>query len=204
MRNDQVPDESDVAAYLPRGYDSGRVQLLEEESVDRPLGRLEGLELRRRRRGGGLCLVDQAPKPLPRDGVQHQMDALLGPAVLDVVHAERIEDPGLARRHVNGFLPAGEKNPRVGDDRNVDADVGAPIIIDVDVTRDLSARTQPHQAATAPDPANLRHDLRYGRAFQEMLGRRHRAFEPVRYPAAWSHQGNCVVSWDLVWVRHPG
>ena len=71
------------------------------------------------------------------------MDAPLGPAILDPVPAEAVEQPAFAGGHVHGLVAAGEEHLGIGDHRDVDPRMGPPVIVRVDMERDLGARPEP-------------------------------------------------------------
>src|SRR5947209_7572800 len=118
--------------------------------------------------------------------------------------AEAVEDPAVPRRHVHGLAAASELDLRIGDDWDVDPQVRAPMIVDVDMLRDFRARAKTHQPAPSPDAAKLRHHLADEGAAGEMLRWAHRSFEGIGRLAQDSDQSHRLVARKTGRVRDPG
>ncbi len=195
-----LADERKVATHFPGRHHLGRIDLFEQQVLAHPLTGIEPASLD----SPGLGSLHKLRKEPATDRVQDQVDALLAALVLDVVPAETVEDPALARRHVHGLIAASEQHARIGNDRYVDAKVGTPVIVDVDVLRHLCPCRQTHEAAAPPDAADLRHDLLHIFAALEMLGRRHRPGNGVGRVAVRGDQANRFVAGDMSRMRGPG
>ena len=115
-----------------------------------------------------------------RHRVQDEVNALLGTLVLDAVALKAVEKAQHSPRHVHGCVAASEKHVGVRDHGNVQPEVRPPIVMDVDVRRDVRARGEPHQPASSPDAADLRHDLLNIGTEAELLRRAHWAAELIR------------------------
>src|SRR6185312_15306317 len=87
--------------------------------------------------------------------------------------------------------------------RDVDAPMRAPVIMAVDVKRHFTARAQTHEAAAAPDAADLAHDLLDVGHCEKLRRGSHLAVEIVGWPPAGRHQPDGFIAFEARWVRNP-
>ncbi len=167
----------DVRADFPRSHDFGRIDLFK---VYGP-----GFD-----RAGGDELfptltvqspIDQIPQPGAADSVEDEVDANFIATILNRVAEEGIQQPALTRLHVHGVVTAMEQNAGVGDHGNVNAQMGAPVIMHVDVRRHVGARTQRHQPAASPCRLQGPHHVHDIWAMFEIPGGGHRTHEGVAH-----------------------
>ena len=124
---------------------------------------------------------------------------------MDAVQTPGVERPAFAGRHVHLLGAALEPHRGLGDDRHVNAHVVAPIVVRIDVRRDLGVSGQAHQARTAPGGAEDVENLHEIRAGQQVWGGPHGASARIvrRVPAG-GDQRQGVVARELHGMRSPG
>ena len=202
MIGDLIQQEFQMTADFPRRHDGRDVELLEFQlSWRRRLGR----EMSRLATAPGSQRgVDQRTKRVRHDRVEDQVDTALAPSVFHPVPAETVEQPAFPCRHVNRLISAGEQHLRVGDDRDVDSDVGPPMVMHVDVQRHFRAGSEPHQTASAPYASELgHHPLDVGQP-REFLRGTHRALEVVSGLARHGDQPDRLIAFIACRMRDPG
>ncbi len=104
---------------------------------------------------------------------------------------------------MNGFAAAGELDARVGDDGDMDPDVGPPVIMTVCMGRHFRAGGQAHEPAPAPGAAQLGEDPQNVRAGSKMLGRTHASADGVRLRTSGRDEAYRVIAGKGVRMRHP-
>ena len=132
MRRRVLREERDVRADFPRRHDRRTIHSLVGKTGTRRDGGFDELLAG----AAALACLDQLAKAAAADRVEHEMDALFGASVVDLVRPEGVEHPAFAGVHVDGLAAASEGHLGVGDDRDVDAPVRPPVIMAVDVQRD--------------------------------------------------------------------
>src|SRR5688572_13973932 len=116
---------------------------------------------------------------------------------------ETVEHPAFAGRHMDGLVTASEQHARVSDYGDVNAQMRAPVIVNVDVRRDFPACSKAHEAAAAPNAANLGHDLPYVIAAIEAIRGGHGAIDGVAVLACRGDQAHGLVANEARRVRGP-
>src|SRR5207302_5418289 len=114
---------------LPRRHYRGRIDSFIRERAGRRGGWWHELGFRYAPPPG----VDKLAQTSAADGVQYQMHALVGTAVVDLMAAEGIEQPAFAGGHVHSLAAAGEQNVGIRDRRDVDPPMCPPVIMAIDV-----------------------------------------------------------------------
>ena len=132
------------------------------------------------------------------------MDAVRRRPVLHVVASPVVEDPGLPRSHVHHAAVAVEAHGGLGDHRDVQADAGMPVVVDVRMLRHAHYGGQAHQPRAAPDHAEARQHLAQIRHRLKPSGRTHLAPVAVGLGPTRGDQPDSAVAGDPVRMRRPG
>jgi hypothetical protein len=78
-------------------------------------------------------------------GVGDQMDTVDRRGIDDPVRSPVVKDPGFAGRHVHRAIAADETHRRIGNDRNMNANPVAPVVVHIVMQGYLGPRSEPHQ-----------------------------------------------------------
>ena len=155
--------------------------------------------LARRRRAAG-----ELPERRRAGRVGDQMDARLAGLVFHMMPTPVVEDPGLARGHVDGLTIAMEAHLRLGEDRDVQPHPRVPVVVDVGVLGHGRPWRQAHQPRSAPHHAEAGQHLLQVRHAREPARRQHLSVYGVTLATISANQPGGAVARDLVRVRDPG
>jgi len=122
----------------------------------------------------------------------------------DPVATPRIKDPALAGLHVCALIGTIKHHARVRDYRHVYPDSRVPVIIEIDVLRDLCPGRQFHQSGTPENRVKTCHDLSDVRAGLQVRRLEHRALEVVIVATLSRNQRNSGVASQARGMAHPG
>src|SRR3954453_20095133 len=123
----------DVPPDLPWRHYNRRVRPFEHERLATARCRRAQLRLAR----ASSRRLDQVAQATAANRVEHKVHALLGAPIVNLMRPEGVEHPALASSHVNSLVAASERDVGVGDDGNMNAQVRAPVIMDVDMLGDV-------------------------------------------------------------------
>ena len=155
---------------------------------------------------GGIRIFNtahQPPKSRRSARVDDQMHAAFAAVVDNPVAQPRIEQPALARAHVQTLRPAVEDHVRLGGHRNVNAHATEPVVVEVHVQAHLATGVQRHEPRPRDHLAQAGHQLPGVRTTRQVRRGAFLAIEGIVVAAAAGNERDSGIAAHSARVRHP-